>query len=229
MSDIYLTIGEVAKRLGKSTGTIRRWEKEGLIKGTRTPKGHRMFPESEVRRLLGIETTARQPSHPPRVALYARVSTRKQKDAGNLDRQGNRLQQYARDHGYQIILDIRDLGSGLNENRRGLKRLLTAIHHQELDRVIIEYKDRLARFGYTYLEELAQGHGVIVEVVEEVPEKGLQDELVEDLIAIVTSLAARLYGQRSKRFQALKQCVMKTAQPKKSTQLNGTRPKMEEG
>ena len=223
MTDIYLTIGEVAKRLGKSTGTIRRWEKEGLIKGTRTPKGHRMFPESEVLRLLGIEMTAQQPSQPLRVALYARVSTRKQKDAGNLDRQGERLQQYARAQGYQIVMDIRDLGSGVNENRRGLKRLITAIQQEELDRVLIEYKDRLARFGYTYLEEIAQGQGVTVEIIEDDPEKELQDDLVEDLIAIVTSFAARLYGRRSKRFQALKQCVTKTTEPKKSTRIKRKR------
>jgi len=216
MIESYLPIGEVAKRLGKSTGTIRRWEKEGLIKGTRTPKGHRMFPESEVYRLLGIEGPAHQPSQPPRVALYARVSTRKQKEAGKLARQGERLHQYARARGYQIVMDIRDLGSGVNENRRGLKRLITAIQQEELDRVLIEDKDRLARFGYTYLQEIAQGHGVTVEIIEEVPEKEVHDELVEDLIAIVTSFAARLYGRRSKRFQALKQCVTKTAAPKKS-------------
>ncbi|MFX0200633.1 MAG: IS607 family transposase [Candidatus Hodarchaeota archaeon] len=225
MPDIYLTIGEVAKRLGKSTATIRRWEKEGFIKGTRTPKGHRMFPESEVYRLLGIEVRDQQASQPFRVALYARVSTRKQKDAGNLDRQGERLQQYARTRGYQIVMDIRDLGSGINENRRGLKRLITAIQQEELDRVLIEYKDRLARFGYTYLEEMAQDHGVTLEIIEDRPQKELQDELLEDLIAIVTSFAARLYGRRSKHFQALKQCVIRTTDAEKATSLKRKRTK----
>jgi predicted site-specific integrase-resolvase len=87
----------------------------------------------------------------------------------------------------------------------------------------LHHRDRLARFGYTYFEEIAHGHGVIVEITEDAPAKELQDDLVEDLIAIVTSFAARLYGRRSKRFQALKQRVTKTAEPKKSTRIKKKR------
>ena len=207
MKQKYLTIGEVAKRLGKTTTTIRRWEREGIIKALRTPTGHRLFAETEINRILGITGVEAKESEQKRVALYARVSTRKQQQAGNLDRQSERLIAYAEENNYVIQLNIKDLGSGLNEKRRGLKRVLQAVQQADIDTILIEYKDRLARFGYQYLKQFAHSYGVTIEVIEEQPRKDLQVELVEDLLAIVTSFAARLYGRRSQRYREMKACL----------------------
>ena len=207
MKPKYLRIGEVAQRLAKTTTTIRRWEREGIIKALRTPTGHRLFPETEINRILGITNSEAKDSERKRVALYARVSKRKQQQTGNLTRQSERLLAYAEKNNYSVQLNIKDLGSGLNEKRRGLKRVLHAIQQEEIDTILIEYKDRLARFGYQYLEQYANSYGVMIEVIEEQPKKELQVELVEDLIAIVTSFAARLYGRRSQRYRAMKTCL----------------------
>ncbi len=208
----YLTIGEVAQRLGKTTTTIRRWEREGIIKALRTPTGHRIFPETEINRVLGITSKEAKSFERKRVALYARVSTRKQQQAGNLARQSERLLTYAEKNNYTIQLNIKDLGSGLNEKRRGLKRVLQAIQQEEIDSILIEYKDRLTRFGYQYLEQYADSYGVMIEVIDEQPKKELEAELVEDMIAIVTSFAARIYGRRSQRYRDMKTCHKKAAE-----------------
>ena len=212
MKPRYLTIGEVAQRLGKTTTTIRRWEREGIIKALRTPTGHRIFPETEINRVLGITNKGAKKTERKRVALYARVSTRKQQQAGNLARQSERLLTYAEKNNYFIQLNIKDLGSGLNEKRRGLKRILQAIQQEEIDTILLEYKDRLARFGYQYLEQYANSYGVMIEVIDEQPKKELEAELVEDMIAIVTSFAARIYGRRSQRYRDMKTCLEQTVE-----------------
>ena len=212
MKQKYITIGEVAQRLGKTTTTIRRWEREGIIKALRTPTGHRMFPETEINRVLGITSKESENLGQKRVALYARVSTRKQQQTGNLTRQNERLITYAEKNNYSIVLNIKDLGSGLNEKRRGLKRILQAIQQEEIDTILIEYKDRLARFGYQYLEQYANSYGVMIEVIDEQPKKELEAELVEDMLAIVTSFAARIYGRRSQRYRDMKTCLEQTAE-----------------
>ncbi len=85
---------------------------------------------------------------------------------------------------------------GLNENRKELSRLLKAVGNGQVDIVLIEYRDRLARFGYKYLKEYCQQFNVAIEEVDDRPNKEPQEELVEDMIAIVTSFSARLYGER---------------------------------
>ena len=138
------------------------------------------------------------------VAIYARVSTAKQKKSGNLERQQQRLEAYANEYGYQVIQVYKEVASGVNDRRRVLHRLLSHCRsNPPYQRVIIEYSDRLARFGYRYLESYFSACGIQLEILEE-PETlrpssstGLnQEELVEDLIAIITSFSARLYGSR---------------------------------
>ncbi len=160
-----------SEKARQNNHTIRRWEREGIIKALRTPTGHRLSTEAEIKRDLGINRVETKDSERRRVALYARVSTRKQQQAGNLARQSERLLAYAEKNNYSIQLNIQDLGSGLNENRQGLKRVLQAIHQETIDTILIEYKDRLARFGYQYLEQYAHSYGVTIEVIEEQPRK----------------------------------------------------------
>jgi predicted site-specific integrase-resolvase len=83
----------------------------------------------------------------------------------------------------------------VNENRRGLKKLFRLARKHKLRAIVVEYKDRLARFGYSYLEELFKDHGVDIRIVNE-DETSLEEELVQDLISIVTSFSARIYGKR---------------------------------
>ncbi|WP_027357551.1 IS607 family transposase, partial [Desulfofundulus thermocisternus] len=133
------------------------------------------------------------------VVLYARVSTKKQADAGNLNRQIERLRQYARENGFTIRAEFTDVASGLNQKRRGLANVLKLAEQGEYKKLIIEYPDRLARFGYEYIERHLRYCGVeIIAIAEKEPED-VNSELVRDLLAIVTTFSARLYGARGGR------------------------------
>lgn len=184
-----LSIGEAAELLGVSVQTLRNWEKRGYIQSERTPSGHRRYALSDIR--SHIED---QPSE-KKAFLYVRVSTKKQSESGNLLRQKERLMNYAIAQGLHIAGVYEDVASGLNENRKGLSKLLKEIKEQNISYLIVEYKDRLARFGFSYLENHIRELGCKVIIAEE-KQMSEEQELVDDLIAITTSFSARIYGKR---------------------------------
>ena len=186
--------------MGIHPNTLRRWEREGKIRVVRTPKGRRRIPESEVKRLLGIkeeEGKGIKGDVKKRVAIYARVSSYDQKN--DLERQKEELIVNAVEKGYEIKDIITEISSGLNENRRGLRKLFKLVENREIDKVLVTYKDRLTRFGFRYLKEFFKSYNVEIEVLYDKEDKSAKDELVEDLIAIITSFVGKLYGMRSKK------------------------------
>ncbi|NSW82735.1 MAG: IS607 family transposase [Syntrophothermus sp.] len=188
-----LSIGEAARKLGVHPNRLRAWEKQGLIKPVRLPSGQRRYPTEEINRILGM---GGMKTESDAVVIYARVSTKKQADAGNLERQIQRLRTYAREKGYRIVAEYSDIASGLNQNRRGLERVLKSAERGEFKKLLIEYPDRLARFSYAYLERHLRYCGVQIETTSEKEAEDAHTELVQDLLAIVTSFSARLYGAR---------------------------------
>lgn len=125
--------------------------------------------------------------------MYARVSTRERKD--NLERQVARLSDYCAVHGYQVSQMVKEIASGVNESR---PKLLALLKDTSITRIVVEQKDRLTRFGFRYLETLLQAQGRTIEVVNEASND--TEDLMADLVAIVYSFTARLYGQqRAKR------------------------------
>lgn len=193
MSEKYLSISEASKILGVHTGTLRRWANEGKINYARTPGGRRRFSEDEIFRLLGKPSL--EVGKKVRAVIYARVSTLKQADAGNLERQRARLASYCLEKGYAIVDSFSDIASGLNPNRRGLNKLFLLVKENKVDCVVIEYQDRLARFGYEYIQRYCQDLGVAIEILNQQEDQ----ELVDDLISIVSSFSARIYGRRGGR------------------------------
>jgi putative resolvase len=125
--------------------------------------------------------------------LYARVSSIKQKRDGSLERQRDRLLEAARAQGYRVVDVISEQASGINEKRRGLRRLLAMGEAGEIDVALVESKDRLARFGYSYIETFLTSYGVRVVCLEEAPAVASEEELTKDLVAIITVFSARLY------------------------------------
>ncbi|MQL51094.1 IS607 family transposase [Desulfofundulus thermobenzoicus] len=192
----YLPMRKACEILGVVPMTLRRWEKAGKIQATRTPSGQRRYARSEILRLLGEN----QPKG-VRAAIYARVSSAKQAGEGNLERQKQRLERYAREKGYEIKAVIAEQGSGLNEKRKGIDRIFKMVREGKIDLVVVEFKDRLARFGCNYIEKYLNAFGVRVEVVNGAEPKSLQEELVADMLAILSSFSAKLYGHRSKEFR----------------------------
>jgi len=176
------TLKEACLLLGLHPRTIQKWDKQGKIRVVRTPGGRRRIPESEIRRLQG-EKGIRS------VIGYARVSSNTQKD--DLERQV----EYLRQRGVQEV--ITDIGSGLNEKRKGFLRLLDRVLHNEVDKVVILYEDRLTRFGFDTLKKVFEVHGTTIEVLNQTDAKPPQQELVEDLITIISHFSGKLYGMRS--------------------------------
>jgi len=192
----HYPLRKAAEILGVHPITLRRWEKIGKIRCIRTPSGQRRFPRSEILRLLGENLPSGR-----RAVIYARVSSAKQAGAGNLERQKQRLEEYCRARGFEIVAAIAEQGSGLNEKRKGLARLLRMARDGKMDLVVIEFKDRLALFGFTYIEQYLNAFGVKVEVLNGEEPKSLQEELVQDMLSILTVFSAKLYGARSKEFR----------------------------
>ncbi|WP_009610479.1 IS607 family transposase [Caldanaerobacter subterraneus] len=186
---MLLSMQKVKEIYDISRRTLINWEKEGLITPVRTPKGRRRYKKEDIEKLLGM--IEEKPK--PKVVLYARVSTKKQEEY--LKNQIRRLEEYADSQGWQYEV-ISEIASGVNENRRGLLKLLNKIKRGEVEKVVIEYPDRLARFGFEYLKFFMESFGVELIVLNgEENKEEMNKELAEDLIAIVTSFGARIYGQ----------------------------------
>lgn len=187
---------KLAERLGISFITLKRWIYRGKIKAVKTIGRRYRIPESEILRLTG---EVRKPTN--RAILYARVSGHGQAKDGDLNRQLEHLQDYARKNGYEMIESVKEIGSGLNDRRPKLMRIFRMIAEKQVDLVLVEYKDRLTRFGFNYLLEFANSYGARIETVFDDVKKDAMQELVEDMISIVQSFSAKLYGRRSHKYQ----------------------------
>ena len=188
---------EACRRLGIHYVTLKRWIYSGKIRAVRTPTGRWMIPESEIERIVGGKVEAKE----VRAVIYARVSSSDRKS--DLERQIQYLTQYCLAKGYRVIDVLSDIASGLKTNRRGLLKLFNYIVNRQVDVVVITFKDRLARFGFEYLEYFFKQFGVKIDVVYGEEPKDAYQELVEDLLAIVTSFAGKLYGTRSHKKKKL--------------------------
>jgi excisionase family DNA binding protein len=196
VSEKLLILREACRRLGVHPNTLRKWDREGKISVVRTVGGRRRIPESEVERLIGFV----KPDASRKAVIYVRVSSHDQKQKGDLERQKQSLLDYARSRGYEVVAVLEDVASGLNENRKSLSKLFGFVEGRKIGVVVVAFKDRLTRYGFRYLERYFSSHGVRVEVVNGEEPKDAYQELVEDLIALVSSFAGKLYGLRSHKY-----------------------------
>jgi len=130
---------------------------------------------------------------PDKVCIYARVSSSENKT--NLEKQAERLEEYAIAKGYQIYKVVKEVGSGINDNRKQLNKLLVDKNYKIL---IVEHKDRLTRFGFNYINLWFEDVNKKIEVVNK--SENDKTDLIQDFISVITSFCARIYGlRRSKR------------------------------
>ncbi|MFX1535489.1 MAG: IS607 family transposase [Promethearchaeota archaeon] len=200
----YVAIGEASKRLGVCIKTVRRWHRDGKIHCYRTPGGHRRFAIIEIERLISgglteeVEALGGSESlHGSKTAMYARVSSHDQKKKGDVDRQIEVAKEYCEERGASNPKVFKDISSGLNTKRPGLFKLCEAIERKEIERVICTYPNRLTRFGLSYLTNYFGSHGATVEVMEQPPTQSMEEELVQDMVVIITSFSGRVHGLRS--------------------------------
>ena len=195
------TMKEASNLLGVHIRTIQKWDKEGKIRCVRTVGGKRRVPESEIKRILGIHEERK-------IVGYARVSSHTQKD--DLERQIELIKSYARERNWEVEI-LKDVGSGLNESRRNFQKLLRMVMNKEVSKVIVAYPDRLTRFGFKTLEELFKSYGTQIVTINR-EGKSPQQELVEDLITIVSHFAGKLYGMRSHKYRKVVEGAKKLIQ-----------------
>jgi predicted site-specific integrase-resolvase len=189
-----MKLSEWAKRQGITYKTAWRWFKAGAL-----PVPHTQLPSGTI--LV----------HPPEVgssetaALYARVSSGDQKP--DLERQLGRLTTFATSQGMAVVKSVSEVGSGLNGHRPKLMKLLA---DRDVQVIVVEHRDRLARFGSEYIEATLAASGrklVVVDTGE------MKDDLVQDMIDVLTSFCARLYGRRSAKSRALKAVAATQEEP----------------
>ena len=184
MSSTY-RINEFAKRIGRSVQTVRRWEAEGKIVAKRLPSGHRYFDESDVRAMLGGVPAKKE------VVVYCRVSSANQKD--DLASQVAAMQTFCLGSGVAVDHWIEEVGGGMNMKRKHFLALVDRIQRGEIGKLIVAHKDRLMRFGFDLFEHIATENGCTI-VVANQETHSPQQEMVEDLMAIVHTFSCRLYG-----------------------------------
>ena len=185
----YYSSKKVTEILGVTAQTLRNWDKEGKLKPSYVKSnGYRYYSEDSI---LSY-TQERKTKKNLNVIGYARVSSKKQSD--DLERQVNNLKTYL-DSKYTEYEIITDIGSGINYTKPGLKKLIERINRKEVDLIVVLYKDRLLRFGFELVEYFAELNNVKIEILDKI-DKNQDQELVEDLVQIITVFSCKIQGKR---------------------------------
>ncbi|GHO79916.1 IS607 family transposase [Ktedonobacter sp. SOSP1-85] len=185
-----MKLSTYARQQGISYKTAWRWYKAGMLDAYQTETGTVIVRDPQTAQPVT-----------GRIALYARVSSLDQKE--DLARQLARLKDYAAAKGYQVSKEVTEIASGLNDKRPKLEKLLA---DSSIGTIIVENPDRLTRFGAHYIVTLLEAQGRHVEMIFQTD---TGDELVDDFVCVLTSMAARIYGRRQskRRAEKIKQCV----------------------
>ncbi|EFA68099.1 IS607 family transposase [Cylindrospermopsis raciborskii] len=206
-SQMTISIGDTAKELGVSVKTVRRWADSGKLRFERSPSGHRRFYLADIKRITPRDFNQLE----DRVTInYARVSSSDQKE--ELTRQIQVLEAFSGANGWQFET-IYDLGSGLNYNKKGLQKLLKRIMQGDVGRLVLTHKDKLLRFGSELVFAMCEEYETEVVIINKSTEETtFEQELVTDMIELITVFSARLYGSRSRKNKKLLDNVAKAVQ-----------------
>lgn len=207
----YYSIHEFSKIIGVSAQTLRNWDNNGKLHPHHTTaSGYRYYSEEQLNQVMNVK-----PNNKRITIGYCRVSSHKQKD--DLERQIENVRIYltAKGQPFEIISDI---GSGINYKKKGLQELMKRISQNQVDKVVVLYKDRLLRFGFELVEYIASLFNCEIEIIDHT-EKSEQQELVEDLVQIVTVFSCKLQGKRANKAKKLVQELIQ------EEEANGKKPK----
>ena len=188
---------DFAELLGVSVKTLQRWDRDGILKANRTPTNRRYYTYDQYLQFRGIQTE----NDIRDVVIYARVSTRNQKD--DLKNQVEFLKQFCNSKGMIVSRCIEEFGSGLNYNRKKWNKLLEEVMENKIKIIVISNKDRFIRFGYDWFEKFCERfHTKIIIVNNEALSPN--EEFVQDIISILHVFSCRLYGLRKYKNQIKK-------------------------
>jgi len=186
--------------IGRTTNTLQKWDREGILKAHRSPTNRRYYTHDQYLAYRGLVAQEQA-----RIIAYARVSGPAQKP--DLANQIAALESYSNTHEIKVDEWMQDIGNGLNYKRKQFTRLFEMVELGQVKMIIIAHRDRLVRFGYEWFEAFCERHGTRIVVIygdNLSPEK----EMVEDLLAIVTVFSARFHGLRSYRKVLKDACLL---------------------
>ncbi len=176
---VFVKLSDYAKSIGVSYKTAWRMWQRGELNAEQLSTGT-------------VIVHVDQPNVEKGVVIYARVSSSQNKS--NLEAQAKRLENYCIAKGYQIVRIVKEVGSGVNDNRR---KLIDVLSRDDYSLIVVEHKDRLSRVGFNYIKILLNKYGKDIEVVNLAGEQ--KDDLMQDFVSIITSFCSRLYGLRRAR------------------------------
>ena len=200
-----LKIRDAADYLNVSQDTLRKWDKTNKLKPLKTAGGHRRYDTDALDNFIGI---TRNNENEPEVvcATYARVSSNEQKQKGDLDRQSQRLSEYCAKNRLLVTYIIKDVGSGLNDNRNGFIKLTDLVIAGKINKLVIEHKDRLTRFQFKFIKKIFESYGCEVIVINGIDVSD-NEELTTDMMSILASFSGKFYGKRSAKQRKMKKYV----------------------
>jgi predicted site-specific integrase-resolvase len=190
----YITIKEASKIFGITSQSLRNWESKGKIKSQRTPTNLRVYRVSDIKQALGI-INDKGILDEKRKILYCRVSSSKQ--VNDLNRQIESLKLL-----YPTYDVITDVASGINFRRKGLQTILEYAMSKQLEEVVVAHKDRLCRFGFELIEYIISTNGAKLTILDNKSNKSDNEELADDIIAIIHVFSCKQMGRR--RYSAKK-------------------------
>lgn len=185
---------DFAELLGVSVKTLQRWDREGILKSNRTPTNRRYYTYDQYLQFKGIKTN----NDIRDVVIYARVSTRSQKD--DLKNQVEFLRTFCNARGIIVNQCIEDFGSGLNYNRKKWNNLLEQVMENKIKTILISDKDRFIRFGFDWFQKFCEKFNTDIIIVNN-ESLSPNEELVQDIISILDVFSCRLYGLRKYKKQ----------------------------
>ena len=185
---------DFAELLGVSVKTLQRWDRDGIWKANRTPTDRRYYTYDQYLQFKGIKTKNDRRD----IVIYARVSTRNQKD--DLQNQVDFLKLFCNAKGMIVNQCIEDFGSGLNYNRKKWNKLFDDVMGNRIKTIVITNKDRFIRFGYDWFEKFCEKFNTKIIIVKN-ETLSPKEELVQDMIAILHVFRCRLYGLRKYKKQ----------------------------
>lgn len=200
-----LKIRDAADYLNVSQDTLRKWDKTNKLKPLKTAGGHRRYDTDSLDNFIGI---TRDNENEPEVvcATYARVSSNEQKQKGDLDRQSQRLSEYCAKNRLLVTYIIKDVGSGLNDNRNGFIKLTDLVIAGKINKLVIEHKDRLTRFQFKFIKKIFESYGCEVIVINGIDVSD-NEELTTDMMSLLASFSGKFYGKRSAKQRKMKKYV----------------------
>lgn len=183
-----LRINQVSEQTGLHVSTLRRLHKSGkLVPQKISDGGTRYYSQEQINKYMNVTNNRT-------IIGYCRVSSKKQED--DLKRQIEKVTTYMLAKGYQFEI-ITDVGSGVNYNKKGLQQLISKIENNEVEKIVVLFKDRLVRFGMELIETICKINNTTIEIIDNT-QKSEEKEIITDLVQIITEFSCKLQERKSK-------------------------------